>query len=185
MTTYNETKFSVSRVSTDLQLFFELTQNTYTQDPDFAERWNDYLVNMVSDRLWKYSEVVMTNELGNEKYNGSLDSYRGEGGVHYTLREAFVLFAKTSDINHPQIWKDGEWVDEEEVVIYMILENGTLTTVDEEPDMDEYEIESDINCDEGHTEVTYKKKGSNEIGVEEEEEESRWKRNQDGSWGDA
>lgn len=188
MTTYNETKFSVSRITTDLHLFFELTQNIYTQDPDFAERWNDYLVDMVSDRLWKYSAAVMTNELGNEIYEGTLD-FRGDGdsGDH-TLREAFVIFAKTSDKNHPQIWKDGEWVDEEEVVIYMILENGTLTTVDEEPDMDEYEIESDINCDEGHTEVTYKKKGSNEIGIEEEEEEeeeSRWKRNQDGSWGDA
>jgi len=185
MTTYNETKFSVSRVTTDLQLFFELTQNTYLQDPDFAERWNDYLVEMVSERLWEYSAAVMTNELGNEKYERTSPL----GGIGYTLREAFELFAKTSDKDHPQIWKDGEWVDEPEEtdddepeetdddepeVRHMILEDSTLTDVDEAPDRDEYELESYIEFDgktdfdgakiDGWTEITYKKKGTDENG---------------------
>lgn len=133
MTTYNETKFSATRITTDLMLFFELTQHIYTQDPEFAERWNDYLVEMVSNRLWEYSAAVMTNELGNEIYEGTLD-FRGdcECGDN-TLREAFVLFAKTSNKDHPQIWKDGEWVDvieyetddDEPVVRHMTLEDST------------------------------------------------------------
>ena len=239
MTTYNETKFSTTRITTDLQLFFELTQNVYTQDPDFAERWNEYLVEIVSDRLWTYSAAVMTNELGNEIYEGTLN-YKDdddEGCGDHTLREAFELFAKTSNKDHPQIWKDGEWIDEieyetdddeeddsdvcvgcskteqtynlendfepnlmtfhdkdektycpicleygkgdgetddEPVVRHMILEDSTLTDVNEAPDRDEYEIESYIEFDgvtdfdgaklDGWTEITYKKKGTDENG---------------------
>ena len=53
----------------------------------------------------------------------------------------------------------------EKTIVYYILEDYTLTQVDEPPSMDEYEIESELDFtqdDEVWTEITYKKKDEEE-----------------------
>jgi hypothetical protein len=125
MTTYNANVFSATRITTDLELYFELTNHIYTQDPEFSERWNEYIIDMVKDRLWGYSKAVMATELGEEIYGGSIDRRDDdeECGEH-TLREAFVAFAKSNvefGEPRPYVWNTGyecwEEVEEEEEAI--------------------------------------------------------------------
>jgi hypothetical protein len=115
MNTYNALSYSVYEITTNLQLYFELTQHVYPEDTKFAERWNKHIIEMVKEKLWEYSRGVMMNKsLGDELYKGSLDvmDLREE----YTLREAIEFFAKTNEElgdKCPIVWKNGSWVEEE------------------------------------------------------------------------
>jgi hypothetical protein len=114
MNTYNATNFSVCRITTDFELYFELTQNIYTQDPEFAERWNEYLVEMVSDRIWKYSDVIMQTALGDEIYEDRIDIEGDEECGVNTLRDAMLHFAKTQEEPLTYCVATGIWVPIEE-----------------------------------------------------------------------
>jgi hypothetical protein len=114
MNTYNATNFSVCRITTDFELYFELTQHIYTQDPEFTERWNEYLVEMVSDRIWKYSDVIMQTALGDEIYKDMTDIDDDDEWGDYTLREAMLHFAKTQEEPLTYCVATGIWVPIEE-----------------------------------------------------------------------
>jgi hypothetical protein len=94
MTTYNATTFSATTISADLELYFELTDVHHPHScllPEFHERWSDYIVKVIKERIWSYDKSVMTTDLGNEQYEGG-DDHRG-----LTLRDTYTVFAKMSD----------------------------------------------------------------------------------------
>jgi len=109
MTTYNATRYSTTLVTTDLQLFFELTRDTFTLDPEFAERWREWIVDMVKERLWNYTNAVMKTALGEEIYEDYLyPEDDAESGMH-TLRKAYEEFAKADG----KFWTGYSWNDAE------------------------------------------------------------------------
>jgi hypothetical protein len=97
MTTYNPRTFSATLVTTDLQLFFEMTRNTYTLDPKFAERWSKWIVEMVKERLWNYSTAVMTTALGDEIYNDYLyPKEDANGGMQRSSQRMRIRFGRST-----------------------------------------------------------------------------------------
>jgi hypothetical protein len=103
MTTYNSTTYSASTIATDLQLFFELHDHSYCNDPQFTERWGDYIKVLVCDRLWTYGEAVFDTELG--LFEEEID------GVKQTLRDALAEFGRVCDGEDMKLWADGRWCD--------------------------------------------------------------------------
>ena len=115
------TTFSATLVTTDLQLFFEMTRKTYTLDPKFAERWSKWILEMVKERLWNYSTAVMTTALGDEIYNDYLYPEEDANGGMHTLRKAYEEFAKNENKvwkKHTKIWiyKEDDYDESEEEV---------------------------------------------------------------------
>ena len=148
MTTYNATTFSSTLIVTDLQLYFELTRNIYTQDPEFAERWNEWIVDMVKDRLWSYSDAVMTTPIGDELFEGVIEELE-----EMPLNEVYEVFAKEEGL----YWSGTLWVDKEEddrlrekysKVVYLGSGSFVLSIGETEAEEDDREDEEMSECDE-------------------------------------
>jgi len=103
MTTYNATTYSATTIATDLQLFFELNDHSYCNDPAFTERWGGYIKELVVERLWNYAESVFDKELGWEKFE--ID------GLEQTLSNALERFGREYDVEAPKLWWNERWAD--------------------------------------------------------------------------
>jgi len=152
MTTYNAMNYSATLVNNDLRMYFELVNQPYTFTGDFAVRWKDLITDMVRERLWSYSDSVMTTALGSELYGGTLDYT--DDDMEHTLQKAYEEFAKTEG----RYWSGNTWVDKEEddrlrekygKAVYLGSGSFVLSTENTEDteDTEDEDDETTIECD--------------------------------------